>query len=98
LPRWEPIRMTAGLFRTRTAEARTYLGPDEFFAGSRRGDVVFYDDDPTSTAAGMGGTPAPAGPPDLSILVNGKSDGNLIGDYPTMALAALLPAWMAAGD
>jgi spermidine synthase len=98
LPRWDPLRMTAGLFRSRTAEAMTYLGPDEFFAGRRRGDLVFYDDDPTSTAAVMRGTAARDGRPNLSLLVNGKSDGNLIGDYPTMALAALLPAWMAADD
>ena len=31
------------------------------------------------------------GRPDHAIFTNGKSDGSLIGDYPTMALVALLP-------
>ena len=33
--------------------------------------------------------------PGLSLSTNGKPDGHLIGDYPTMALAALIPALLA---
>ena len=94
LPAWSQRRLTAGLFRTRQAEPTSYLGADAFFARLQRYAVAFYDDDPTSTVNVMQNPPRPDGRTDLSIVVNGKSDGNLIGDYPTMAMMALLPAWM----
>jgi len=54
--------------------------------------VIFFDDDPTSTVSVW----QPRGTPEnTSIVVNGKSDGSLEGDYGTMALAALVPALMA---
>jgi spermidine synthase len=54
--------------------------------------VVSYDDGPTSTVAVID----PDGSAEnRSLLVNGKSDGALFTDYPTMALTALIPALMA---
>jgi predicted membrane-bound spermidine synthase len=95
LPPWSPVRLTAGLFRERTARPETYLGADAFFARPRPGEkIVFHDDDPTSTVSVVR-LRMPSGPPDLGIVVNGKSDGSIRADYPTMALTALLPALIA---
>jgi len=92
LPAWSPERLSAGTFRLRQPKPFSFLGPDEFFEQRKRGEIVFYDDDPTSSVAVI----QPPEKPELrGILVNGKSDGNLEGDYPTMALSALLPALMA---
>jgi SAM-dependent methyltransferase len=55
--------------------------------------VVFYDDDPNTSVA-VRETKLPEGP-DLEILTNGKPDGSIRFDYPTMALAALIPALFA---
>jgi predicted membrane-bound spermidine synthase len=92
LPGWSPDRLSTGAFRLREPQTASFLGPDRFFAQRGRGEVVFYDDDPTSSVAVL----EPKGQPERrSIVVNGKPDGNLEGDYPTMALSALLPALMA---
>ena len=92
LPAWRHERLAAGAFRAREPQAASFLGPDEFFEQVRRGDVIFYDDDPTSTVS----VSRPKGRPEnISIVVNGKSDGSLQGDYATMALAALVPALIA---
>jgi len=92
LPRWSPERLSAGLFRSRHYGALSFLGPDRLFAERDIGKVVFYDDGPTSTVTVVD----PDGSAEnRSILVNGKSDGSLTTDYPTMALTALIPALMA---
>jgi SAM-dependent methyltransferase len=92
LPAWSADRLTVGTFRVRQPKPESFLGPDEFFQRRRGGDVIFYDDDPTSTVSVY--SPR-AKPENLGILVNGKSDGSLEGDYGTMALAALVPALLA---
>jgi predicted membrane-bound spermidine synthase len=92
LPAWPADRLAAGTFRMREQKPESFLGPDEFFQGRTRGDVIFYDDDPTSTVSVL----SPRGKPEnLAIVVNGKSDGSLKGDYATMALSGLVPALMA---
>jgi len=92
LPAWRPERLAAGTFRSREPQPTSFLGPDAFFEQTRRGEILFYDDDPTSTVD----VSRPRGNPEnVSIVVNGKSDGSLKGDYPTMSLAALVPALMA---
>jgi spermidine synthase len=92
LPPWPPERLTAGLFRWRQPTQNSFLGPEAFFDRRQGGRVIFYDDDPTSTVS----VHVPQrGNDNQSIVVNGKSDGALKGDYATMALSALLPALMA---
>ncbi len=102
LPAWDPVRLYAGLFRQRTPGPSTFLGPDAFFDQRRSGNIIFHDDDPTSSVTVTAPRRREDGPSeqdtrriDRGIIVNGKSDGSLIGDYPTMALSALLPALMA---
>jgi spermidine synthase len=92
LPAWSADRLTAGTFRKREPHFTSFLGPEEFFRGLRNGNVIFYDDDPTSTVSVRS---PKSKPKNLGIIVNGKSDGSLENDYTTMALSALLPALMA---
>ncbi len=92
LPAWSPERLTAGLFRRRQPGPASFLGPAGFFDKYRNEEVIFYDDDPTSTVSVY---LPDTGFENQSIVVNGKSDGALRGDYATMALSALLPALMA---
>ena len=92
LPEWPADRLTAGTFRDREPQDASFLGPDAFFQRRTAGEVIFYDDDPTSTVSVR--RPR-SNPGNLAIIVNGKSDGSLKTDYPTMSLAALVPALMA---
>jgi predicted membrane-bound spermidine synthase len=95
LPGWEPERLAAGLFREREAFDVTYDGPDAFFANfAEEASIVFYDDDPTTSAAVVE-TTFEDGPADRSILVNGKSDGMLFAEYDVRTLTGLLPALFA---
>ena len=92
LPAWSPEKLSAGLFRARSEGPLSFLGPERLFAGRDIGEVVSYDDGPMSTVTVVD----PDGSAEnRSILVNGKSDGALLSDYPTMALTALIPALMA---
>jgi spermidine synthase len=89
LPAWPADQLTAGTFRTRRETPATFLGPSKFFERWLTDDVIFHDDDPTSTVS----VREPDGQPEnRAIVVNGKSDGALLGDYVTMTLTALLPA------
>ena len=91
LPRWDPNPLAAASFRMRQALPEDSLGPKEFFEKTTAGTrIAFYDDDPNSSVA-VRETLLPEGP-DPAIITNGKPDGSISFDYPTMALAALLPA------
>ena len=102
MPPWAPERLSAGLFRGRNPQPTSFLGPDKFFderRRERRGEVIFYDDDPVSSVAVLKPIVRPNARnqqlDDRAIVVNGKTDGSLVGDYATMSLSALLPALMA---
>ncbi|MBW2691496.1 MAG: fused MFS/spermidine synthase [Deltaproteobacteria bacterium] len=92
LPAWPVERLTPGTFRSREAIPRTFLGVDGFFEDRAIGDFIFYDDDPTSSVSVV--VPFQE-PENIALHVNGKPEGALKGDYPTMALAALIPALIA---
>jgi spermidine synthase len=96
LPAWEPERLSAGLFRRREPKADSFIGPDAHFAGidNKKSSVAYYNDGPTSTVMVVK-MAKKKGRLNMSIYLNGKSDGNLIADYPTMSLLALIPALMA---
>ncbi len=83
LPPWDPARLSAGLFRVPTPRPWTSLGPD----AAPRETILFHDDDPTSSVVAAKGSGD-----SVSIVVNGKSDGNTSADLYTMAMAALIPA------
>jgi predicted membrane-bound spermidine synthase len=98
-PAWDARNLVAGSFRMREVELTTPLGAEVFFADLvQRHDeedfLLFYDDDPTmSVAVTLGRF---AGRPARSIVVNGKSDGNIPSDNQTAGLASLLPALFSA--
>jgi spermidine synthase len=92
LPAWPHDQLASGLFRARDPGRYSFGGPREMFDHRRRGEIIFYQDGPTSSVAVMEYEDEPIS---RSIIVNGKPDGSLVGDYPTMALSALIPALMA---
>ena len=93
---WDQRTMSSGLFRIRWPLPMTYKGPkpiiDHYFGKDDK--VAFYDDDPTSTVT-VGERRHPDGSMERRIVTNGKVDGGTRGDYPTMGLAADLPAIVA---
>ena len=94
LPSWDPNPLAAATFRMRQARPEDRLPAKAFFkrlTGNTR--IAFYDDDPNSSVA-VRETMLPDGP-DPSIVTNGKPDGSIHFDYPTMALAALVPTLFA---
>jgi spermidine synthase len=93
LPAWSPERLAAGLFRQRQPTPATFRGADAVFA-RRASATVFHEDDPTTTVTVRDLT-IKGGQVRRGIITNGKPDGNLVADYPTMALSALIPALMA---
>jgi spermidine synthase len=93
LPEWSPVRLSAGLFRRRAPQPESFVGAEAFFDRKAVSPIVFYDDGPTSTVT-VRDSARKTDRLNLSIYLNGKSDGNLIADYPTMSLLALIPALM----
>jgi spermidine synthase len=94
LPAWDAERLTAGTFRMHEPMQFSFAGPDAFFSKRKLGELRFHDDDPTSTVSVLE-PPRRNERPNLAIVVNGKSDGSLFGDYSTMAMLALVPALFA---
>src|SRR5215468_7575935 len=93
LPAWRPRYLSAGMFRDRAPEEWTFEGPSSLGRRYPAGTFSFYHDDPNTSVAVLD-----VGKGDQltrSLIVNGKSDGNTRGDYPTMSLLALLPALFA---
>jgi spermidine synthase/MFS family permease len=91
LPDWDPLRMGVGRFRQRRPLENTFAGATQFFANHQlNSKLLFYDDDPVNTVAVVENETRHA----ISILNNGKSDGSTVGDYPTMCMAAILPAML----
>ena len=92
LPAWPANQLTAGTFRDRKLTASSFLGPEAFFERRLARDVLFHDDDPTTTVTV---TRPWKKPENVALNVNGKPEGSLVGDFPTMALSALIPAQLA---
>jgi predicted membrane-bound spermidine synthase len=92
LPAWSPEQLVVGAFRNRKPSPETFLGPNGFFRHWASYDLLFYDDDPVSSVSVGRQSRQPA---NLALRINGKPDGSLVGDYPTMSLAALIPALLA---
>jgi predicted membrane-bound spermidine synthase len=94
-PAWNPAHLASGFFLLRSAQPATYAGPAAFYA-ERLSDErwVFYDDDPVASVSVLEAS-TDTGNRVRSIATNGKVDGNTSSDYPTMGLAATLPALLA---
>lgn len=94
LPDWAPEKLARGLYRTRIPMSRTYAGPHAFFERELEHPFIWHSDGPIASISVREGPPV-RGALNREIVNNGKSDGNLIRDYPTMSLAALVPALLA---
>jgi len=94
LPAWRAERLAVGLFRKRDMLPDTYKGPTAFFENYFRSTLRFYDDDPIASVA-VKASEGRSTDLNLGIVSNGKSDGSIPGDLVTMALTALIPAWLA---
>jgi spermidine synthase len=92
LPPWPVNRLTPGTFRSRKPERASFLGPAAYFASQNPLEILFYDDDPTSS---VGVAVRPERRDNVALFVNGKPEGALHSEYPTMALIALIPALLA---
>ena len=91
LPPWPPVRLSSGLFRVRRTQSFTFAGPDDFFRNHLGGrEVHFYDDDPVASIALVSQQED-----ELAVLVDGKPDSAVPGDYGTTGLLALIPALLA---
>jgi spermidine synthase len=90
---WAPQRLAVGLFRTRSPTPYTFAGPAAFYKHDPR-RPIFYRDDPTTTVS-VEEQKWPGGTISHVIFTNAKPDGDTIGDNPTMAMMALVPALLA---
>jgi spermidine synthase len=91
---WRPELLSSGLFRHRVPVPGFEQGPQEAALHARhRARLVFQEDDPTATVSVREWRSRERLV--RGILTNGKSDGSTQGDYPTMALAGLVPALLA---
>jgi spermidine synthase len=94
MPDWDAQRLSVGLFRVRESTPASFSGPDTYFSKRPDPTIVFYQDDPTSTIT-VRENRRKQDKRNLTLFTNGKSDGNTVFDYPTMGLAALVPALFA---
>jgi spermidine synthase len=94
-PAWNPQLLSLGLFRGTRGLSYTYSGLDVFLSkhGYASYPISFYDDGPTTSVAVKDVEFQQT--PSNSLVVNGKVDGNTVGDYKTMALLGIIPALMA---
>lgn len=92
---WDPAHLASGFFLLRAPQRASYAGPSAFYADRISAERwVFYDDDPVASVSVLESS-RDDGRISRSIATNGKVDGNSSGDYPTMGLAATLPALLA---
>ena len=92
-PAWRPSYLNAGTFRDRQPTYWSFDGPSAL--ATRRVDFSFHDDDPNTSVAILDSKGGDDAILTRSILINGKSDGNSLGDHTTTALLALVPALFA---
>jgi len=90
---WDPALLSMGLFRERQATPASYEGPEAMRERWKLNEIVFYDDDPTTTVTVT--ETVLNGRLLRSVITNGKPDGNTHFDYTTMSLAGTLPALLA---
>lgn len=97
-PDWDRASYYIGLFRTAHMAEYRYEGFFKKPGLARASDIEFYKDGPDATVVvervsrdAARRQESGALRASRSIVVNGKSDGNTIGDFSTMALVATLP-------
>jgi spermidine synthase len=97
MPPWYSMMLQIGLFRAQNPPEGVFDGYRAFVENQvepRAKSLLSYEDDPTASVSVLR-LERPGGGDSVSIVVNGKSDGNTHVDYQTMSLAGVLPALMA---
>ncbi len=97
MPGWDPANLYVGLFRNRQPMEDTFSGPAAFEKShpDLYGDPILYAGDDPIVSVAVTERIAPGGVRSISIINNGKNDGNTFFDRMTMGLAAILPAMLA---
>lgn len=85
---WDNQPFAFGLFRMQTMTSNSFKGPQ---AMRFKLDHLFYRDGPTASTSVLPNKHVEANTLDLSIQVNGKTDGNTFADFYTMQLLGHLP-------
>jgi spermidine synthase len=93
LPDWDPRLLSAGYLRLREPTDRSHAGP-RALAEAQGATPVFAADDPVTTVL-VSDHRTEAGEISRALYTQGKSDGSLLPDYPTMALTGLVPCALA---
>lgn len=96
-PTWEAKRLALGTFRMRSPVQFSFHGSRYFYEKySPRSQVLYRRDGPTSSmAVTQDGDEKSKEPFTRAIIVNGKSDGETLGDRTTTELIGHLPALFA---
>jgi spermidine synthase len=94
LPPWNRAAHVIGLFRQQSVQEWHFQGPFHLPSSRDDLDLLLLRDDPSTTVAVYAKPVDPfvcATATAKTITVNGKSDGNTIADYSTVALLAMVP-------
>lgn len=94
LPRWAPERLSTAHLRLRGGDETVLPDADALASYHHGGGVLYATDDPTTTLL-VNEHEMEGGGTSRALFTNGKSDGSLFPDYPTMALAGLVPCLLA---
>lgn len=100
LPGWSPELRGIGLFHERKALEKTFNGPGALYDSLlKEAKVLAVEDGPITTATVLE-FPSASDSSSYSrtLMVNGKSDGNTLGDRVTMRLLAHLPGLIGDGE
>ena len=101
-PGWDRARLGVGVYLQQQATDFSYRGPSAFYRDLfRELTVLEYRDDPNATVAvAQFTTPRPGAAPQISrsIMINGKPDGNTIGDRGIMSVLGHLPALLTGSE
>jgi len=94
LPGWRPERLSTAHLRLRHGDATVYRNARALAEAQHARGVLFAADDPTTTVL-VNDHETEEGQLSRALFTNGKSDGSLLPDYPTMALTGLVPCILA---
>ncbi len=94
LPAWTPEKLSTAHLRQRHGVGTVFETPADLAAYQHAGGILFATDDPTTTVLVNEHT-TDDDRSSRALFTNGKSDGSLWPDYPTMALAGLIPCALA---
>lgn len=92
IPKWDRSYHYVGLFRDTYIENTSFRGFLPKFKTRNNVKSLYFDDGPnTSVTVAVSESSNMGQDGSLSLIVNGKSDGSVVGDFSTMSLSATIP-------